>query len=399
MAKISSMTVEKKGMQENVLFYKKLQKHNKGLVDLLSDEMSFTNLPEDWYIFVVDIQNSTQAVQNGMHENVNLSAAGSIVTVLNEVKKINNQIRIPYFFGGDGTTFIIPSMFQKQILSLLENYRHHVKNNTSLILMVGCMEVKEIYELNKKIKIAKLALTDHLTIPIVLGSGLKYAEDVIKSSFIDSQIKLSEIESINLIGMECRWKEIKPKEENNKIVCLLVNCHIDQIQMEVYKSIFEKLIDTFGKYEERNPVSRSKLQLNTSINKIREELKIKTTEYSFITLLKNWFGTIVGNFFFKVFNKRVEYLRNIPLLSDTIMLDGVINTVFSGSQEKIDEFLTFIDELEKQGKIKYGIHITHSSIMSCYVEDRNAKHIHFIDGTEGGYTKAAMMYKSKLSKI
>jgi hypothetical protein len=54
--------------------------------------------------------------------------------------------------------------------------------------------------------------------------------------------------------------------------------------------------------------------------------------------------------------------------------------------------------MEREGKITYGMNITHSSIMSCYVEDRRDKHIHFIDGTNGGYTKAALMYKSKIMK-
>jgi len=385
-------------MDENIFFYKKLQKQSIALVDLLSQEQSFNTLPEDWYIFVVDIENSTQAVQNGKHEEVNLSATGSIVTVLNEIKKTDKNIRIPYFFGGDGTTFIVPSKFQKKVLSLLEHYRHHVKEITSLILRVGCIEVKEVYKSNHKIKIAKLALTKYLTIPIVLGTGLKYAEKVIKASFVDTKKEQSETDYLNLIGMECRWNEIKPKEGDKKIVCLLVDCPLDKIQAEVYKSIFIKINALFGNYKQRNPISISKLKLNLAINKIRAELNMKFSNYSFMTLLKTWLITTFGYYYFKVFNERIEYLRNIPLLSDTIMIDGVLHTVFSGTQKKIDEFIIFIDELERQGQIKYGIHITHSSIMSCYVENRENNHIHFIDGTEGGYTKAAIMYKYKMKK-
>lgn len=37
--------------------------------------------------------------------------------------------------------------------------------------------------------------------------------------------------------------------------------------------------------------------------------------------------------------------------------------------------------------------------MSCYIEDRKEKHIHFVDGTEGGYTSAARMFKEKQKKI
>jgi len=383
-------------MEDNIFFYKKLHKHNDGLIALLSDEKSFTDIPEDWYVFVVDIEDSTEAVQNGYHEKVNLSATGSIVTVLNEIRKANKKIRIPYFFGGDGSTFIIPSKFQKKVLSLLENYRHHIKNKTSLILRVGCIEVSQIYDLNHQIKIAKLALTKRLTIPIVLGTGLQYAENVIKSSFVDSRKNQSEIKSVNLIGMECRWNEIKPKEEDNKVICLLVNCCADQIQIDIYKSIFEKIDHLFGSYKKRNPISRSKLRLNLSINKIKEELKFKFSNYTVITLLTTWVITIFGNFYFRIFDEKIEYLRNIPLLTDTIMIDGAVHTVFSGTQKAIDEFTIFIDDLEKQGKIIYGLHITHASIMSCYVEDRNENHIHFIDGAEGGYTQASVMYKAKM---
>ncbi len=41
------------------------------------------------------------------------------------------------------------------------------------------------------------------------------------------------------------------------------------------------------------------------------------------------------------------------------------------------------------------MHITNDSIMSCYIENKEEKHIHFVDGTEGGYTSAAIMFKLK----
>lgn len=383
-------------MNENILFYKRLQKQSNGLVELLSHEELFSHIPEDWCVFVVDIENSTQAVQEGKHEEVNLSATGSIVTVLNEIKKTNKEIRIPYFFGGDGTTFLIPRKFQKTVLSLLENYRHHVQITTSLILRVGCIEVAEIYKLDHKIKIAKFAVTKHLTIPIVLGTGLRYAEKSIKSLFVDTPRKPSEVKPVNLTGMECRWKEIELKEDEKKIICLIVDCSDDHIQADVFKKIIEKIDIIFGNYKERNPISNSKLQLDLSIAKIKEELKMKFGEYSFFLLFKTWIITAFGNYYFKIFKERVAYLRSIPLLSDTLMIDGVLHTVFSGTQKQIDQFMIFIDQLEKGGKIIYGINITHSSIMSCYVEDRQNNHIHFVDGTEGGYTKAAVMFKSKI---
>ncbi|MGO2358557.1 DUF3095 family protein [Mesonia sp.] len=60
-------------------------------------------------------------------------------------------------------------------------------------------------------------------------------------------------------------------------------------------------------------------------------------------------------------------------------------------------FIAYLDQLEEDKKIVYGIHITHASVMSCYVLDRKTKHSHFVDGTEGGYTSAAKMFKTKLN--
>jgi len=34
--------------------------------------------------------------------------------------------------------------------------------------------------------------------------------------------------------------------------------------------------------------------------------------------------------------------------------------------------------------------------MSCYVRDRKDQHVHFVDGSGGGYTQAAGMLKKKI---
>ncbi|MBA4058110.1 MAG: hypothetical protein C0490_25560, partial [Marivirga sp.] len=51
---------------------------------------------------------------------------------------------------------------------------------------------------------------------------------------------------------------------------------------------------------------------------------------------------------------------------------------------------------ENEGKLFFGHHHSKESIMTCYIENMNAKHIHFIDGSDGGYTEAAKEFKQKL---
>jgi hypothetical protein len=130
---------------------------------------------------------------------------------------------------------------------------------------------------------------------------------------------------------------------------------------------------------------------------MKDEMYARLGERNIFYFLKNWLTTIFGKFYFIYFKEGQEYLRKVRQLSYTFMVDGTFNTVIAGNQEEIDQLIKILDQLESENKIIYGIHITHASIMSCYVQDRKSKHIHFIDGTEGGYTTASKMYKAKLA--
>jgi hypothetical protein len=82
-------------MKEDLNFYKNISKNNLPLTELLKDESLFSSVPKNWSIVVADIENSTEAVVNGLHNDVNLCATGSIMTALNILKRIDKTIKIP----------------------------------------------------------------------------------------------------------------------------------------------------------------------------------------------------------------------------------------------------------------------------------------------------------------
>jgi hypothetical protein len=385
-------------MDDHLNFYKNIFKSKLPLIELLKDESLFFNVPENWVIVVTDIENSTDAVAKGFHNDVNLSATGSIITVLNTLKTINETVEIPYFFGGDGSTFIVPKAVLNPIVLALYNYSQHIKKTLQLNLRVGHLEVNKVYANKISLRITKLRHNKYLTTPVVLGNGLKYAESVIKERFQVSDIKTKETLALNLEGMECRWDEIYPNKTDKKVVCLLVDCEDEKTQAKVYGAIMKEIDAVFGSLEKRNPISALKLKLDTSLDKIKKEMYAKIGTHKTTYLITNWILTIIGNYYFKFFKSGKRYKKRVAQLSDTIMLDGFLNTVISGTDKQVNKLILLLDDLEADNKIIYGIHITHASIMSCYVEDRNEKHIHFVDGTEGGYTSAAINFKQKLKK-
>ena len=384
---------------EDLKFYKKLKLSKESLVDLLDNEEDFKNVPESWYVIVVDIQNSTNAVKEGNHHQVNLTATGAIISVLNTIRKFQGNIEIPYFFGGDGATFIVPFSLLDKIVQVLDNYRIHIKRKTNLVLRVGQIHVKELVEKNVQLKIAKHQLTEKLSIPIVLGNGLKVAEHIIKSSFKEKNTTSFDESLLNLEGMECRWDEISPDKSQAKVVCLLLDATVEATQSDIYKQVLSQMEKDFGSFENRQPIKNTKLRLDANPKKVLEEMKISLVSNNWMYFLKSWLKTNFGKIYLNLTSSGKQYLKQIGQLSHTFMLDGMINTVFTAEQSKIDNFITFLDTLEADNKLIYGIHVTHASVMSCYVLDRRTTHSHFVDGTEGGYTSAAKMFKIKKKAV
>ncbi|QXP69351.1 DUF3095 family protein [Polaribacter sp. R2A056_3_33] len=384
---------------ENIKYYTQLKSSSKTLVDLLADESDFSELPNTWHVVVVDIKNSTKAVDEGKHHQINLTATGAIISVLNTIRKEKKNIEIPYFFGGDGATFIIPALLLNKITLVLENYSLHIKKNIDLILRVGHISIQELSEKKANLKIVKHQLTDQLAIPIILGNGLKKAEEIIKSTFTKIEDIDFKKDLLNLEGMECRWKEINPRQTQKKVICLLLDTVNENDQRAIYRDVLIKMDTIFGTFNNRQPIKSKNLKLNFSISKIWEEMKVTLANNNLKYLLKNWFKTLIGKWYFNMSEDGKQYLNQIGQLSHTFMLDGMINTIFTAEQPKIDLFTTYLNQLEKENKIIYGIHVTHASVMSCYVLDRKTKHAHFVDGTEGGYTSAAKMFKVKMKAL
>jgi len=377
----------------NARFYSDLRENQIPLQELLSRDSLFHKVPENWHVIITDIRNSTSAVQNGLHQTVNLIATGSIVTVLNVTFRAN--IVVPFFFGGDGATFIVPPTIIDSAMSALLLFRANTSENFNLDLRVGTVLVSTIYEQGHELKISKFKSSKTLYIPVVLGNGLGYAEKVIKGDdylFQDRALQQSELD---LTGMSCRWDKIAPPENHNEIVTLLAVAGENVKQPEAFRRVIMLLDQIYGTPEKRQPISISKLKLKTTFNRIELEMRATLNNGNFFKKFYEWFTHLLGHLYFKT-RRGKDYLTRLVNMSDTLVIDGRINTVISGTDKQRLRLQESLDELEQQGVIKFGLYVSKDSVMSCYVKDLQDEHIHFVDGSEGGYTNAAGVLKQKL---
>ena len=158
-------------------FYKNLKQ-----IDDFSKIMQDSNyslIPNDWYVIVSDIKNSTKAIENGMYKQVNFVAALTIIGILN----IDKEEDFPYVFGGDGASLLIPPSLVEKSKKVLIEASKKAKEAFDLELRIGVISIKEIEKRGCFIEITKLQITNDYAQAIIRGNGLELAEELLKKEY------------------------------------------------------------------------------------------------------------------------------------------------------------------------------------------------------------------------
>jgi hypothetical protein len=87
-------------------------------------------------------------------------------------------------------------------------------------------------------------------------------------------------------------------------------------------------------------------------------------------------------------------LTNFPALPTATITESHLTTGTLSSQA--DAIEAALESHAQQGILRYGVHRSDSALMTCLVFNLdNSEHIHFVDGSDGGFTAAAKNMKAK----
>jgi len=109
------------------------------------------SVPEDWFVVVADVEGSTLAVAEGRYKDVNIVGASCIIAVLNACKGYD----IPYVFGGDGASFLVPESLLTQTAEALSGTQDMALEAFGLNLRIGAVPISEIYQNGVELKVSK----------------------------------------------------------------------------------------------------------------------------------------------------------------------------------------------------------------------------------------------------
>lgn len=384
-------------------FYKKLPvlEH---FFDSSNPEL-YQPVPPDWYVALTDIVDSTSAIECGEYKSVNILGAAPIAGIFNYVE----QDAIPYTFEGDGSMMAVPPDKVNDARNVLSTCKKIGAEAYNLELRTAVIPVSHLLEKGKEFKVARFKVSDYYRQALFMGSGVKYAVRLLKDSAQTKfSVKMAEGEvPATFNNLECRWHEIK--NEGKEVITLLVEKNPALgVQVKVYPKVMKKLRSIYGFDDKTNPVTRKALKMHKWVGRMKDEIKIRTFGLSRFGKLKYaaliQIQSLLGNLFMKIGFKGPkrdwgEYKNDFVLNSDHRKFNDMLSIVLSGTGRQRKELESFLEELHQQGELAYGMHITDAAIVTCMIFEYYHEHVHFVDGTKGGYVMAAKALKERKKSL
>ncbi|MDG4811632.1 DUF3095 family protein [Hydrogenovibrio sp. 3SP14C1] len=376
------------------------------VVHYLNDTLqpdAYLELLPDWLVVIADVQNSTQAIQQGRYRDINTVGGSTISAVLNAVK----PFKIPYVFGGDGASFCVPPEFIEAVEKALKGCQEMASKGLNLDLRVGIVPYSD---LTRSILLCRYQSTPSLTQYFFMGGGMEEADDKVKQQTVYHLSKTIEPDA-DFSGFECRWNEVPSAQEVTFSLLVKARTENQQDALVLYQALHQHLIDLLGEVLSHHPLSEQGLSLSFKPSKLKGESVIKSFQNAkgiswvtrWIMTVKLLFQNVVGRYWMR-FNKHEigadwgRYKSDLVMNSDYLKLDDTYRTVMSGTYKTVSELLSWLESEYQKGHLFYGYHQTHSAVVTCLVAKTGIEHIHFVDSAEGGYAMAAKQLKKQVQQ-
>ncbi|MEM9921016.1 MAG: DUF3095 domain-containing protein [Bacteroidota bacterium] len=366
-------------------------------------------LPDDWWVAITDVVNSTQAIEQGKYKDVNTAGALAAMAIANASKGMD----YPFVFGGDGINCLIPNRHKEMISDVLYDVSKKVLAFFDLKLRVGLVPMSELRKAGHPIFVAKHQLSAYYEQAIISGSGTGHAEKLVKDSKPHNPylVYSKKEESIvaDFTGFTCRWKDIPSSRGETVSVIIKFRAGNAAADYKSLQEVLDNIDKVFGREQDYHPVSAEQLQISQSKDYHSKEALIlsgKKSGKDFQWMLwKAKLQSIITSAALKLSLPiqagwyQLNKLKSYQILSsDYKKFDGSLKFVVNLDPKQRLKWKEFLESLYQQGRIYYGMHISDRAIMTCLLHEGSKREVHFIDGADGGYALAAKQLKEQIKR-
>lgn len=358
-------------------------------------------LPADWCLIVSDVKASTDAVVRGEYRQVILLGVATIVTVLNS---IDDNLSVPFVFGGDGAVIALPKRIVDVALAELTKLQQLAKTSFKLELRVAPFTMQEIIKAGHQVLVGRYRLSSSNDLAVFDGGGVQYAENRIKfkDNALAQALNTNSPIRDRLKGLECRWQPLT--KNNGLFACMHVRALATQQQqrVQIYKHLWSRLRTIYASPQLEHPVETRDLKLTLATRDLKAETLACATSDSWLAQqrYRYWLrGQIILGMLLMYFNVQTgdfkwgQYTGQLVNNIDFHSFSDGYTRVLPGTVSQHQKLIDYLDQQCHDGKLIYGLHLTEKALITCHITHYSNQHIHFMDGDDGGLTLAMRQMK------
>ena len=385
-------------------FYKELSgfREFSGITDL----SLYSPLPDDWHIVIADITDSTGAIKEGRYKDVNMMGAACIMAVLNALP----QCSIPYVFGGDGATLAVPDSAAALVKRELGATRSLAQKQFGLDLRVGIVPIRDVRDAGADVLVAKFQLSSVNAMAMFTGGGVQLVDTMIKDANDKPQYSIPKPKgdaAPDLEGLSCRWEPLQSNRGKMLSILVLARGKTYQENAAIYREVIKCIDEIFNSdIRDASPVSAQNMIYKWPPKGMKNECKLfalspggirKCFWLNFTSLVQ--FILEKYNLSFGGYNAP-QYREELRVNSDFRRFDDTLRMILDCTPDIAAALEELFHDLHSRERIVYGVHRSDHALMTCLVFSLDkGEHVHFIDGSDGGFTAAAIQLKAQIQEL
>lgn len=377
----------------------------------VTDTANFAPLPADWHVATCDVRNSTVAVQAGNYKHVNTVGASAVTAMLNAA----GELDIPFVFEGDGSAFCVPPQLLEDAKAALVKTQEMARKSFGLALRVATLPVATIRDAGLDILIARVRVSENYIQAAFAGGGMAFADRYMKDPATSAlcEVKAGSVAPRgSLEGLECRWQDVPSR--HGETVSLMVRAigpenAVDAAKTaQLYREVITKVQEIYGSDEACHPITLPALTPALDAKRLANEAGVRAADRGpfgkWLYLMRSRWLVLLGWFLMEFGLKTGQtdwsrYKETLVRNTDVRKFNDIYRQILAGNAAQRATLDAWLAERYAKRELVYGLHVTDRAQMTCLVFNYSGRHLHFIDGADGGLFLAAKQFKERAAKL